>query len=135
MGIIDTKNLNKEHVTSNYLRKYDKISLLTNAHLEGYQTGGAINVGRGKSSAKLSAPFREAQKQGCRIGVTPCMKNTKLTAIYYNPEKPAAFSTLDKLAAAIPRKTSLISKYGWNIKMPIQCIGLPEGGSYAIPKP
>jgi hypothetical protein len=27
-----------------------------------------------------------------------------LTAIYYNPEKPAAFSTLDKLAAAIPRK-------------------------------
>jgi hypothetical protein len=31
-------------------------------------------------------------------------KNTKLTAIYYNPEKPAAFSTLDKLAAAIPRK-------------------------------
>jgi len=31
-------------------------------------------------------------------------KNTKLTAIYYNPEKPTAFSTLDKLAAAIPRK-------------------------------
>jgi hypothetical protein len=31
-------------------------------------------------------------------------KNNKLTAIYYNPEKPTAFSTLDKLAAAIPRK-------------------------------
>jgi len=30
--------------------------------------------------------------------------NTKLTAIYYDHEKPTAFSTLDKLAAAIPRK-------------------------------
>jgi hypothetical protein len=30
-------------------------------------------------------------------------KNTKLTAIYFNPEKPT-FSTLDKQAAAIPRK-------------------------------
>jgi len=27
-----------------------------------------------------------------------------LTAIYYNPEKRTAFSTLDKQAAAIPRK-------------------------------
>jgi len=31
-------------------------------------------------------------------------KNTKMTSIYYNTEKPTAFSTLDKLAAAIPRK-------------------------------
>jgi hypothetical protein len=62
-------------------------------------------------------------------------KNTKLTAEYYNPEKPAAFSTLDKLAAAIPRKKSLISKHGWNTKTPLQCIGLQEGGSYVIPTP
>jgi len=31
-------------------------------------------------------------------------KNTKFTAIYFIPEKPTAFSNLDKLAAAIPRK-------------------------------
>jgi len=54
------KNVNKENVTSNEMRKYKKILLLTNAH-----------VGRGKN---YCPPFREAQKQGCRIGFTPCME-------------------------------------------------------------
>jgi len=27
-----------------------------------------------------------------------------MSSLYYNPEKPTAFSTLDKLSAAIPRK-------------------------------
>jgi hypothetical protein len=72
--LLTRKNVNKEHVTSDNLRKYKKILLLTNAHLEGYDPAGAINVGRGKNSAKLSSPFREAQKQGCRIGVRPCME-------------------------------------------------------------
>jgi len=51
--LLTRKNVNKEHVTSDDLRKYKKILLLTNAHLEGYDTASAINVARGKSSAKL----------------------------------------------------------------------------------
>jgi hypothetical protein len=33
-------------------------------------------------------------------------KNTKMsaTAIYYSPEKPTGFSTLNKLSAALPKK-------------------------------
>jgi hypothetical protein len=46
--LLTRKNVNKEHVTSDDLRKYKKILLLTNAHLEGYDPAGAINVGRGK---------------------------------------------------------------------------------------
>jgi hypothetical protein len=79
--------------------------LLTNEHLESYDRAGAINVRRGKSSAKLSPPFSRGIK-ACvsNRGYAKKKKNTKLTAIYYNPEKLTAFSTLDKLAAAISRK-------------------------------
>ena len=59
----------------------------------------------GKSSAKLSPPFSRGPKAGVsNRGYAVHGKNTKLTAIYYNPEKPTAFSTLDKLSAAIPMK-------------------------------
>jgi hypothetical protein len=59
----------------------------------------------GKSSAKLSTPFSRGTKAGVsNRGYAVHGKNTKLTAIYYNPEKPTAFSTLDKLSAAIARK-------------------------------
>ena len=51
--LLTRKNVNKEHVTLDDLRKYKKILLLTNAHLEGYDPAGAFNVGRGKSSSKL----------------------------------------------------------------------------------
>ena len=70
--LLTRKGVNKEHVTSDDLGTYKKVLLLTNAHLERYQPGGVINVSRGKSSAKLSPPFREAQKPRCRIGITPC---------------------------------------------------------------
>ena len=97
--------MNKEHVTSNDLRKYKKLLLLTNVHLEGYEPAGAINVGRGKKFRKIIAPFSRGTKAGVsKQGYAVQGKNTKLTEIYYNPEKAAAFSTLDKLAAAIPRK-------------------------------
>ena len=43
--LLTHKNVNKEHVTSDDLRKYKKILLLTNAHLEGYHPADAINVG------------------------------------------------------------------------------------------
>ena len=58
-----------------------------------------------KFSAKLSPPFSRGPNAGVsNQGYVEHEKNTKFTAIYYNPEKPTAFSTLDKLAAAIPRK-------------------------------
>jgi len=72
--LLTRENVNKEHVISDDLRKYKIILLLTNAHLEGYDPAGAINVGRGKNSTKLSPSFREAQMQGCRMEVPPCME-------------------------------------------------------------
>jgi hypothetical protein len=55
---------NKEHVTSDVLRKYKKILLLTNAHLEGDQAGGVINVDRGKKFREITALFSRGPK--CR---------------------------------------------------------------------
>ena len=63
------KNVNNHHVTSEDLRRYKKIILMTNAHLEGYQTGGVINVTGGKSPVKSSPSFRKVQMQGCWISV------------------------------------------------------------------
>jgi len=103
--LLTRKNANKEHVTSDDLRKYKKILLLTNAHLEGYDPSGAINFGRGNKFREIIAPFFASPKsRGVESGLRRAWKYTKLTAKYYNPEKPTAFSTLDKLAAAIPRK-------------------------------
>jgi len=54
--LLTRKNVNKEHVTLDDLRK-QKILLLTNAHLEGYQPGGVINVSRGKKFREIIAPL------------------------------------------------------------------------------
>ena len=53
--ILTCKNVNKEHVISDDLGKYNKILLLTNAHLEGSHPGGVINVGRGKMFREIIA--------------------------------------------------------------------------------
>jgi len=72
--LLTRKRVNKEYVTSEDLRKYEKILLLTNAHLEGISLEESLMSAEGKNSAKLSPAFREAQRPGCRIRVTPCMK-------------------------------------------------------------
>ena len=46
--LLTRKNVNKEHVTSDNLRIYNKTLLLTNDHLEVYDPVGAINADRGK---------------------------------------------------------------------------------------
>jgi len=103
--LLTRKNVNKEHVTSDDLRKYKKILLLNNVHVEGCDPAGAINVGRGKKFREIIAPFSRGPKAWVsHRGYAVHGKNTKLNAIYYNSEKPTAFSTLAKLAAAIPRK-------------------------------
>jgi len=35
-------------------------------------------------------------------------KNFKMAALYYNPKKSTAFSTLDNMSAALPKKTRVI---------------------------
>jgi hypothetical protein len=68
-------NLNKKHVTSDELRKYKKILLLTNAHLEGYDTAGAINVGRGKKFREIIAPlFPRLKSRGVESGLRRAWK-------------------------------------------------------------
>ena len=68
------KNVNKGHLTSADLRKYKKILLLPNAHLEGYQPGGVIRVGRRKNFREIIAPLFAKPKSRVRIRVTPCME-------------------------------------------------------------
>ena len=57
-------NVNKEHVTSDGLRKYKKILLLPNAHLEGYKPGGVINVVCGKKIRESIAQISPSTKAG-----------------------------------------------------------------------
>ena len=68
------KRLNKEHVTSDDLRTYNKILLMTNTHLVAYQPRGVINVPGVKTFREIIAPLRESQRPGFRIGVTPRME-------------------------------------------------------------
>ena len=74
--LLTRKNVNKEQVTSDDLRKYKKILLLTNAHLEGYDPAGAINVGRGKKFRKIIVPlFAMLKSRGVESGVRRSWKN------------------------------------------------------------
>jgi len=60
-----------------------------------------------KSSSELSPRFSRSPNAGLsNRGHAVHGKNTKMTAraLYYNPEKPTAFSTLDKLSEALPKK-------------------------------
>ena len=61
----------------------------------------------GKNSVELSPRFSRSPKAVVsNRGYAVHGKNTKMAAgaLYYNPEKPTAFSTLDKLSAALPKK-------------------------------
>ena len=63
-------------------------------------------------------------------------KNTKMSAraLYYNPENPSAFSTVNKLSAALPMKNKSGVTTGLNTKTYTLCISLSGRDSYAIPK-
>jgi hypothetical protein len=63
--LLTRKRVN-EHVTPDDLRTYKKILLLTNAHLEGYQSGGVINVSRGNKFREIIAsPSSRDPNPGC----------------------------------------------------------------------
>ena len=103
------KGVNKEHVTSDDLRTYKKILLLTNTHLQIYQPGGVINVSRGKKFREIIAPLSLGPKpEMSNHGYAVHGKSTKMSAraLYYNPENPSAFKTVNKLSAALPKKMS-----------------------------
>ena len=108
--LLTRKNVNEEHVTSDDLRKYKKILLLTNAHLQGYQAEYIINVGRGNYPRNYGPPFRETQKSEVSNRVYAVhVKNTNMAAraLYYKPEISAGFSTLDKRFASLPKKNKI----------------------------
>jgi len=74
--LLTRKRVNIVHVRSDYLRKYKKIFLLNNAHLEGYQPGGVINVGRGKKFREFIAPLLAMPKgRGAESGLRRAWKN------------------------------------------------------------
>jgi len=45
--VVTRKNVNRKPITTDGLKKYKKILVLTNAHLTDYQNGGDIQVKRG----------------------------------------------------------------------------------------
>ena len=45
--LLTFKNMNRKHITTDDLKKYKKILVLTNAHLTDYQPGGDIQVTQG----------------------------------------------------------------------------------------
>jgi len=63
--LLTSKDVSKEHVKSDDLRKHKKILLLTNAHLEGYEPAGAINVCQGKKICEIIAPLFARPKSRC----------------------------------------------------------------------
>jgi hypothetical protein len=75
--------------------------------LEGYQPGGVTIVRRGKKFHEIIAPlFAKPKCRGVESGLRRARKNTKMAAraLYNNPGNPTAFSTLNKLVAALPKK-------------------------------
>ena len=86
---------------------HKKILLMTNAHLEGYQPAGVINVSGGKTFRDIIAPLSRGPKaKVSNRGNAVHGKNTKISdrALYNNPAKPSAFSTVDKLTGALSKK-------------------------------
>jgi hypothetical protein len=73
--------------------------------VEGYHPAGVIHVGRGKKLREIIGPlFAMPIGRGVKSGLRRARKNNKMATSYYNPEKSTAFSTLDKLTAAFPKK-------------------------------
>jgi len=68
--LLTRNGVNKEHVTSDDLRTYKKILLLTNSHLEDISPNVSLMSAEGKSSAKSSPLFSQKPKHGCRIRIT-----------------------------------------------------------------
>jgi hypothetical protein len=80
---------------------------MNNAHLEGYQAGGVINVCGGKKFRETSPLFsRSPNARVSNRHYFALEKNTEMpnTELYYNPVRPSAVSTLENLAAGIPKK-------------------------------
>jgi hypothetical protein len=89
--LLTRKSVNKNQVTSDDLRTYRKILLMTNAHLERYQPGGVINVSRGKKFRKIIAHLsRDPKARMSNRGYVAHGKNTEMSTseLYYNSARP-----------------------------------------------
>ena len=69
---------------------------MTNAHLEGYQPGGVMNVTGGKKFHEIIAPlFAKSKRSGIELALFERGKNIEMSTskVYYDPARPSAFST------------------------------------------
>lgn len=63
--LLTRKRVNREKITTDDLKKYKKILLLTNAHLSDYQPGGDIRITRGRKYNDVIAPlFPQTRRRG-----------------------------------------------------------------------
>ena len=75
--LLTYKRANKEHVTSDDLRTYNKILLMTDAHLERYQPGGVIDVTGGKKFREMNTPiFAKPKARIVESGLRRAWKET-----------------------------------------------------------
>ena len=105
--LLTHKRVNKEHVTSDDLRTYNKILLKNNAHLEGYERWRVFNVTWWKRSVKSSPLYLQSPKSVVSDRNFYARGNyikTSTSKLYYNPARPPALSTLEKRAAAVSKK-------------------------------
>jgi len=86
---------------------YKKILLTSNAHGGGYQPRGVTNITGWKSFPKIIAPlFAKPKSMGVESTLRRALKNIYMSSskLYYDPARLSFFSTLEKLAATIPKK-------------------------------
>lgn len=53
MGAIDPQNVNNDVFTTDDLKRYKNILVMTNAHLVGYESGGDIQISRGPTFVQI----------------------------------------------------------------------------------
>jgi hypothetical protein len=74
--LLTRRNINKQHVTSDDLRTYKNILLITNSHFEVYQPGGVINVTGGKNFSEIISPlFAKSKDRGVGTALRRARKN------------------------------------------------------------
>ena len=100
--LMTRRNVQWDIITTDDLKAYKKILLLTNGHLTGYEPDGNIHISFGKKFrdviAKLFSP-QTRQRRGIESALrrNGCGMTSKL---YYDPARPSAFSKAEKLQAA-----------------------------------
>ena len=102
------KNVITAVITTSDLKGYKHILEMTNAHLVRYEPGGDIQISRGSNFTKVISKLFPQRK---RRGIKTALRQRWVTyymarALYYDPDRPSAFSTLQKHVAASKSKST-----------------------------